>query len=138
MTRAQHGMVVVVCFAVVSAGCAASRDILVHVETHKPQAYDARQIEVQAMVVGPQTGLHYKWFSVNGDFDPQESYEPKTQFTFAANAARDRIWVAVWRDYEKVAEGGLYVDVGARRTSAKAKNPAPEITVTRVPHYQPG
>jgi hypothetical protein len=136
MTRAQHGMVVVVAFAVVSAGCAASRDILVQVETHKPQAYDARQIEVQAMVVGPQTGLHYKWFSVNGDFDPQESYEPKSQFSFAPNAVRDRIWVEVWRDYEKVAESALDVSL-APVPRATEKAPVAQLTITRVPRYQP-
>jgi hypothetical protein len=136
MTRVQHGMVVVVGFAVLSAGCAASRDILVQLETHKPQAYDARQIEVQAMVVGPQTGLHYKWFSVNGDFDPQESYEPKTQFNFAPNAVRDRIWVEVWRDYQKVAESALDVKMDATPRAAE-KAPVAELTITRVPRYQP-
>src|SRR3954469_2573368 len=136
MTKEQRGVSVVVGFALLSVGCAAGRDIVVQVETHKPQAYDARQIEVQAMVVGPQTGLHYKWFSVNGDFDPQESYEPKTQFNFAPNAVRDRIWVEVWRDYEKVAESALDVKMDATPRAAE-KAPVAELTITRVPRYQP-
>jgi hypothetical protein len=121
---------------VLTAGCAERPDVLVQLETHKPPAYDARQIEVQATVLGPQTALHYKWFSVSGDFDPQESYEPKTQFMFAASSVRDRIWVEVWRDNEKVAETGLDVNVGAPARSSGDKAPEPNLTITRIPRYQ--
>jgi len=120
----------------ISVACAAGRDVLIQLETHRPQAYDPRQVEVQAMVLGPQTGLHYKWFSVNGDFDPQESYEPKSQFTFAPSSVRDRIWVEVWRDNEKVAESALDVNVESRRRSSVEKTAVPEIAITRVPRYQ--
>jgi hypothetical protein len=119
------------------AGCAEGRNVLVQLETHRAQAYDPRQIEVQAMVLGPQTGLHYKWFSVNGDFDPQDSSEPKTQFTFAPNSARDRVWVEVWRDNAKVAENALEVNVDASPRVANEKGPVPVLTITRVPRYQP-
>jgi hypothetical protein len=87
------------------------------------------------MVIGPQSGLHYKWFSVDGDFDPQESYEPKTQFSFAPNSVRDRIWVEVWRDNGKVAESALDVNIESRPRS-EDKSSAPEISITRVPRYQ--
>jgi len=116
---------------VLSVGCAAKKELLVQLETHRPQAYDPHQVEVQAMVLGPQTGLHYKWFSVNGDFDPQESYEPKSQFTFAPSSVRDRIWVEVWRDNEKVAESALDVNVESRRRSSVEKTAVPEIAITR-------
>src|SRR6266550_1527588 len=122
--------------ALVSA-CAEGRNVLVQLETHRPQAYDPRQIEVQAMVLGPQSGLHYKWFSVNGDFDPQESDEPKTQFTFAPNSPRDRVWVEVWRDNAKVAENALEVNADTRPRAGNEKAPVPELTITRVPRYQP-
>jgi hypothetical protein len=138
MTNARRSTVV--CFLVISAGCVAERGILVQLETHRPQAYDPRQIEVQAMVVGPQTGLNYKWFSVDGDFDPQQSYEPKTQFTFAPSSARDRIWVEVWRDNEKVAESGLDVNVDTRPRPSKETAqtvPVPGLTITRIPRYDP-
>jgi hypothetical protein len=118
-----------------SFGCAEGRDILVQLETHRPQAYDPHQIEVQASVLGPQTGLRYKWFSVTGDFDPQQSYEPKTQFTFAPNTPRDRIWVEVWRDNKKVAESALVVNVDRRALGPKETGPAPELTITRIPRY---
>lgn len=137
MTNSRRRVSGVLGFVALSAGCAAGRDVLVQLETHKPQAYDARQMEVQAMVLGPQTGLQYKWFSVNGDFEPQESYAPKTLFTFAPNSVRDRIWVEVWRDSEKVAEHALDVNVDARSQSFREKAPVPELTITRIPRYQP-
>lgn len=127
----------VLTFVALGAGCTAERNVVVQLETHRPPAYDARQIEVQAMVLGPQSGLHYKWFSVNGDFDPQESYEPKTQFTFAPSSARDRIWVEVWRDNDRVAESALDVNVDTHPRSSNEKAPVPEITISRVPRYQP-
>src|SRR6476619_6885800 len=137
MTDARRKTAVVVCLLGVSAGCAAQRDVLVQLETHRPQAYDPRQIEVQATVLGPQTGLRYKWFSVDGDFDPQHSYEPKTQFTFAPTATRDRIWVEVWRENEKLAESALDVNVDARPSASKETAPVPELTITRIPRYDP-
>ena len=137
MTDPKRSVSTVLGVIVLGAGCAAGRDVAVQLDTHRPQAYDARQVEVQAMVVGPQTGLRYKWFSVNGDFDPQETYEPKTLFTFAPSSARDRIWVEVWRDNAKVAESALDVTVDTRPRSSNEKAPVPEITITRIPRYQP-
>lgn len=129
-----------VAFGVVAlgSGCAEGRDVGVQLETHRQPAVDPRQLEVEAVVLGPQTGLHYKWFSVNGDFDPQDSYTPKAQFTFAQNSERDRIWVEVWRDEEKIAESQLdvTVDTRARASSSKEKAPALELSITRVPRYQ--
>ena len=135
MTRARR--LAVLCLLTISAGCAAGRDILVQLETHRPQTYDPRQIEVQATVLGPQTGLSYKWFSVDGDFDPQQSYDPRTQFTFAQNSTHDRLWVEVWRENEKVGESALDVIVDPHAPLAKATGPVPELAITRVPRYDP-
>ena len=125
---------------VLLSACAEERSAVVQLETHRLQTYDPRLIEVQAMVVGPQKGLHYKWFSVNGDFDPQQSYEPKTQFTFAPYALRDRIWVEVWRDSTKVTESALDVDVEGhprpRPRPSTGKEGVPELSITRIPRYQ--
>jgi hypothetical protein len=137
MTNLLHRVSSVLGVIALGAGCADGRDVVVELETHRPQAYDARQIEVQAMVLGPQAGLHYKWFSVNGDFDPQDSYEPKTQFRFASSSVRDRIWVEVWRDNAKVAESALDVNVDTRVRASKEKAPVAEITISRIPRYQP-
>ena len=135
MSSSRAGVATLLIAVAVSAGCA-NKTIVVQLETHRPAAYDAHQVEVQAMVIGPQSGLHYKWFSVDGDFDPQESYEPKTQFSFAPNSVRDRIWVEVWRDNDKVAESTLDVNIETRPRSSEEKASAPEISITRVPRYQ--
>ena len=135
MSSSRRRVATLLAAVAVTAGCAAEKDILVQLETHRPPAYDPHQVEVQAMVIGPQSGLHYKWFSVDGDFDPQESYEPKTQFSFAPNSVRDRIWVEVWRDNGKVAESALDVNIESRPRS-EDKSSAPEISITRVPRYQ--
>jgi hypothetical protein len=125
-------------FVAIVAGCVEGRDVGVQLETHQVPVYDPRQLEVQAVVLGPQTGLHYKWFSVNGDFEPQDSYTPKAEFTFAPNSDRDRIWVEVWRDTKKVAESQLDVSVDTRTrvSTSKEKAPALELSITRVPRYQ--
>ena len=135
MSEVRIGTSAIVCLLAVCVGCAMQRDIVVQLETHRPQAYDPRQIEVQAVVLGPQNGLHYKWFSVDGDFDPQQSYEPKTQFTFAPNSARDRIWVEVWLDNEKIAERGVSVNVEGRQVETRETAPVPELAFARIPRY---
>src|SRR4026208_2003559 len=132
MTETHWSASVFACLLALTAICARQGDVAVQLETHRPQAYDPRQIEVQAVVLGPQNGLRYKWFSVDGDFDPQQSYEPKTQFTFAPNASRDRVWVEVWRDNEKIAERGVSVNVEARPVAAKETAPVPELMFTRI------
>jgi len=124
-------------FVALSGGCVEGTDTLVELEAHKPSVYDPRQLAVEAVVRGPQQGLRYKWFSVNGDFDPQETYVPKTQFTFAPNSARDRIWVEVWRDAEKLAQSELDVAVDAPTRPPNEKAPVPELTINRVPRFQP-
>jgi hypothetical protein len=73
---------------------------------------------------------------VNGDFDPQDSYTPKAEFTFAPNSDRDRIWVEVWRDMEKVAETQLDVSMSARTSSSTQKGTPIELSITRIPRYQ--
>ena len=125
-------------FVALSAGCVDRRHVDVQLETHRQAAFDPRQLEVDAVVLGPQTGLHYKWFSVNGDFDPQDSYIPKAQFTFAPSSERDRIWVEVWRDMDKVAETHLdvSVDTHTHASSSKEKAPALKLSITRTPRYQ--
>jgi len=137
-SRSRWNAAAAIGFVALVAGCVQSRDVGVQIETHRPAAYDPRQLEVQAVVLGPQTGLHYKWFSVNGDFDPQDSYTPKAEFTFAPSSERDRIWVEVWRDMDKVAETHLDVSVDSRASSSmeKEKGPAPGLSIMRIPRYQ--
>ncbi len=122
----------------VLGACANSKDVRVELEAHRQNSNYARQLNVQAQVTGPQSGLHYKWFSVLGEFEPQDSYEPKSSFTFASNSSRDRVWVEVWRDNARVAQGQLDVnmDDAPERPVGEAR-PQVQIAITQIPRYDP-
>jgi len=118
-------------------GCAENRDVHVELEAHRPPQYEAHQLEIQAQVTGPQTGLRYKWFSVLGQFEPQASYEPKTSYTFPPDVMRDRVWLEVWRDDKRIAQSGLDVRTTGRRSVGAAKVPSVQVEITSVPRYDP-
>ncbi len=120
-----------------SAACAESREVQVRLETHQPPQNDVHQLEVQAQVMGPQAGLRYKWFSVLGQLDPQESYAPKTSYTFALNTSHDRVWLEVWRDNERVAQSGIDVKMDDRARAVPQRAPAVRVEITGIPRYQP-
>ena len=121
----------------VLGACTNNSEVRVQLNAHHQPSNDARQLDVQAQVTGPQSGLRYKWFSVNGELDPQDSDNPKTAFTFATNSARDRVWVEVWRDSERVAEGHLDVSMDPNPPLSAEPRPRAEIAVTEVPRYEP-
>jgi hypothetical protein len=120
-----------------TVACAGKDDLHVQLEARRPLLNDIHRLEVQAQVQGPQEGLRYKWFSVQGEFDPQESYLPRSAFTFASNSSRDRIWVEVWRENDRLAQSVLDVipDPGV---APPTKAPAIQVAITQVPPYQPG
>jgi hypothetical protein len=74
---------------------------------------------------------------VLGQLDPQESYAPKTSYTFASNTSRDRVWLEVWRDNERVAQSEIDVKVDDRARAAPQRPPAVRIEITGIPRYQP-
>jgi len=117
--------------------CANNSEVSVQLNAHHQPSTDARQLDVQAQVTGPQSGLRYKWFSVLGELDPQDSETPKTAFTFATNSPRDRVWVEVWRDNERVAEGQLEVNMEPNAVPASVARPRVQISITEVPRYEP-
>jgi hypothetical protein len=117
--------------------CANNGEVRVQLNAHHQPSNDARQIDVQAQVTGPQSGLHYKWFSVLGELDPQDSDTPKTSYTFATNSARDRVWVEVWRGNERVTEGHLEVNMDPNALLASEPRPRVQIAITEVPRYEP-
>jgi len=123
--------------ALLIGACSNNSEVSVQLNAHHQPSEDARQLDVQAQVTGPQSGLHYKWFSVNGELDPQDSENPKTAFTFATNSARDRVWVEVWRDNERVAEGNLDVSMDPKAALSSEPRPRVEIAVTEIPRYEP-
>jgi len=120
-----------------AAGCA--RDgVRVELQAQEPAGGDPSRLIVSAQVAGPQSGLRYRWFSVAGQFEPQESEVPTTLFTFARGTTRDRVSVEVWSDNARVAESEIDVKVDERRARA-ATQPMPpvQVEITEVPPYQP-
>src|SRR5882672_3353463 len=97
---------------VLACGLSACRDrnsVRVHLQSHTPPGKDLVRLEIQAQVTGPQTGLRYKWFSVSGECEPQESGSPVTTFKFAESVNRDRVSVEVWRGDKRVAQDEINV-----------------------------
>src|SRR6266511_4456322 len=73
------------------AGCDHGDTVRVKLHVRPASSGALSRLEVQAQVAGPQSGLRYKWFSVSGGCDPQESDFPSTLFQFAENVTRDRV-----------------------------------------------
>lgn len=122
------------------AACSERRGVRVQIEAHQPLANQPHMLEVQAQVTGPASGLQYKWFSGVGEFDPQESYSPKTSYLFGPNSTKDRVWVEVWREKERVAMAALDIKRGgvSEGTVSTAPPPDVQIAITDVPRYDPG
>ena len=120
------------------AACADRGDIRVQLDAHPRQSNEPRALEVQAQVTGPQAGLRYKWYSGVGEFDPQESYTPKSSYFFGPNSTRDRVWVEVWRDNERLAESRLEVSTEQPYQPSVGGNPPKvQIAITNIPRYDP-
>ena len=118
-------------------GCRAD-GVRVRLEARAPAGGDGTRLEIRAQVAGPQRGLHYRWLSVAGECEPQETTAPATVFHFAEGTRKDRVTVEVWRDSARVAEGDVDVQVDARRVRVLAEQrPAVTIAVTQVPPYEP-
>jgi hypothetical protein len=115
----------------------------VQLQAHPLARPELRLLEIRAQVTGPQAGLTYKWFSVVGECDPQESGSPTTTFKFADGGRKDRVSVEVWRDNERIAQGELDVtldgepDVSTLSQSERDRLPAIEINITNIPPYDP-
>jgi hypothetical protein len=131
------GIVVRVAILAIGVGCADAREVRVQLEAHRAPSSDARQLDVQAQVMGPQAGLRYKWYSVLGEFDPQDSYAPRSSFTFASTSSRDRVRVEVWRENERVAETELDVGIDSTERAVHERPPAIQISIAEIPRYQP-
>jgi hypothetical protein len=122
---------------IVSAACAPNKDVRVQLDAHHLTSNEPRQLDVEAQVTGPQSGLHYKWFSVLGEFEPQDSYVPKSSFMFSTNSPRDRVWVEVWRENERVAQGQLDVSMQDAPERSVGAAPHVQIAITKIPRYDP-
>jgi hypothetical protein len=122
-----------------SPGCARDAVRVVLQVDQGPPRWDVRNLGIHAQVTGPQARLRYRWYSVSGECDPQESDEPATVFKFADGTIRDRVSVEVLRDDRRVAYGELDVQLDARQ-ALLATQPVPDvrIEITRIPPYEAG
>jgi hypothetical protein len=123
----------------VAVGCRDGRAVRVRLQTHAVPGLDAQRIAIRAQVTGPPDGLRYKWFSVNGRSDPQETEEPATVFAFADGVTRDRVSVEVWRQDKRVAYSQIDVQVDEELERAAAQaTPKLTIAITTIPPYEAG
>jgi hypothetical protein len=121
------------------SGCADRDSVAVELHVHEPPASGGANLEIQAQVTGRPTGLRYKWFTVSGHCDPQESDSPTTVFLFAEGVPRDRVSVEVWRDGQRVASSEVDVKVDPERMrQALARIPEVQIEITTIPPAEPG
>jgi hypothetical protein len=118
--------------------CADSSAGQVTLEAAPQRGPNARALDIRAQVSGPIAGLRYKWFSVSGETEPQESDEPATVFTFADGATRDRVTVEVWRDGRRLMREEMDVRLDeVRARLASADLPRAQVELTQVPPYEP-
>lgn len=99
---------------------------------------DVRRVDLHAQIRGRVDGLTYRWYSVAGECDPQETSTPTTAFRFAEGSVRDRVTVEVWRGEERVALAELDVDIdSAEAWLASAPPPKVQVEITTIPRYEP-
>lgn len=123
--------------AILATGCA--RDAVhVALRADQPGHRELHEVDLHAQIRGPVEGLTYRWYSVAGECDPQESSVPSTTFHFAAGTARDRVTVEVWREGERVALAEMDVELDASEAwRPPAQSPAVQVEITTVPRYEP-
>lgn len=126
----------IIMVGVTFAGVGCSHDTArVALEARPPSAAEPYALAIRAQLSGPQDGVRYRWYSVSGECDPQESDSPETVFTFAEGSTRDRVTVEIWRGAEQIARSELDVALGAQQ--ARAAAPELSIALTDTPRYEP-
>jgi hypothetical protein len=124
--------------ACLAAACATTDAAQVQLTVSPPLDRFRRAVDVSAQVTGSPSGLRYKWYTVTGETDPQESDQPSTVFTFADGVAKDRVTVELWRGDRRVARSEI--DVALDSTHALISNaplPKLDIDITEVPPFDP-
>jgi hypothetical protein len=124
-------------------GCGDRDVVRVQLQAHTPAGPEVRRLEIRAQVSGAPAGLRYKWLSVAGECDPQESDWPATAFKFADGARKDRISLEVWRNDKRVGQSELDVKLDREPAplttgqSKKERLPVIQIQITNIPPYEP-
>lgn len=83
---------------------------------------DPRLLEIQAQVAGSLEGVHYKWFAVAGECNPQETTVPVTRFRFGSASKDDQITVDVLRHGQRIGRSSLDVRMAATAAPATPLN----------------
>jgi hypothetical protein len=121
------------------AGCDAQREARVKLHVRRPPAEMSTRLNIEAQIAGPQSGLRYKWFTVSGACDPQESDSPVTVFQFAENVTRERVSLEVWRAGRRVGAADIDVKLDEERARLPLeRSPQVQIEITTIPPAEPG
>jgi hypothetical protein len=120
----------------VGSGCRDKDEVRAKLYQHVYMSNSSLRLEIQAEITGPQTGLHYKWFSISGECDPQESTTPLTKFKFAQDSNHDRVSLEVWRADQQVARAEVDVSLNEQQMRQRMEREAGlKIIITNVPAY---
>lgn len=126
-------------FWVFACGCSPSDEVKIALHARPASSEFSSKLKVEAQVTGPQDGLRYRWYSVYGELDPQETLQPETVYRFAEGVFKDRVTVEVERHGLPVARRDIDVSykepamalVGGNATSLR-------VEVTLVPPLEVG
>lgn len=122
------------------SGCSDREAVKIVLQAKAAGKETSLRLVIQGLVTGPQAGLHYKWLSVSGQCEPQESDTPSTTFKFAEGVKQDRVMVEVWRDAKRIAQDELAVKFAGEIQELQAAEQAPrvQIEITEIPPAEPG
>ncbi|HEX4266213.1 MAG TPA: hypothetical protein VH597_17885 [Verrucomicrobiae bacterium] len=119
-------------------GCGDPNGVHVKLSSRPSPGEDLLRVEIQAQVAGPLSGLRYKWFSVSGACEPQETDSPMTTFKFSENTGRDRISVELWRNGKMIARNDLNVTLDEDRLRVETERViGVKVEITNIPPYHP-
>ena len=128
----------VLALALFVVGCGDPNRVRVKLSARPSPGDDLLRLEIQAQVAGPLDGLRYRWYSVSGACEPQESDTPLTTFKFSENTGRDRVTVELWRDGKIIARNDLDVILDENRLRAESEHViGMKVEITNVPPYDP-
>jgi hypothetical protein len=130
------GMLLTGCFS----GCGDRDMVKILLQARTAGKGTSLRLEIQGAVTGPQAGLRYKWLSVSGQCEPQESEAPSTLFKFAEGVKQDRVTVEVWRDGKRIAQNEIAVKFAGEIAELPATEQVSQvqIEITLIPPSEAG
>jgi len=130
------GILLITCFS----SCSDRNMVKVFLQAKPAGKGTSLRLQIQGIVTGPQAGLRYKWLSVSGQCEPQESETPSTVFRFAEGVKQDRVTVEVWRDGSRIAQNEIAVKFAgeiAELTATDLESQV-QIEITGIPPREAG